>query len=197
MRTCSKASAALARCCGFAFETSERYATGQQRERLMSGKNKVNPDHYKVAGRLSTDDLARERRRQSGPLSGDTRSRQNKPLPPWFASEPGAGKAAGQADPAEAISMKWRDADEAAQQPQGKPRPNARRKQGAGGPSQRKTARRQSARTKQDTRTGTTRGARSPEAPKAKPRSTPKASGARSTRAAAKKSSRTAKKKTR
>jgi hypothetical protein len=33
----------------------------------MSRKNKVNPDHYKVAGRLSADDLARERMKQSAP----------------------------------------------------------------------------------------------------------------------------------
>ena len=33
----------------------------------MSRKNKVNPDHYKVAGRLSPDDLARERIIQSAP----------------------------------------------------------------------------------------------------------------------------------
>ena len=33
----------------------------------MSRKNKVNPDHYKVAGRLSPDDLARERMKQSAP----------------------------------------------------------------------------------------------------------------------------------
>ena len=31
----------------------------------MSRKNKVNPDHYKVAGRLSPDDLARERMKQN------------------------------------------------------------------------------------------------------------------------------------
>ena len=30
----------------------------------MSRKNKVNPDHYKVAGRLAPDDLARERIKQ-------------------------------------------------------------------------------------------------------------------------------------
>ena len=30
----------------------------------MSRKNKVNPDHYKVAGRLAPDDLARERMKQ-------------------------------------------------------------------------------------------------------------------------------------
>jgi hypothetical protein len=32
----------------------------------MSRKNKVNPDHYKVAGRLTPDDLARERQVQAG-----------------------------------------------------------------------------------------------------------------------------------
>ncbi len=53
----------------------------------MSGKNKVNPDHYKVAGRLSQDDLARARRTQSEPLFGATRSRQNKPLPPWMVND--------------------------------------------------------------------------------------------------------------
>ena len=30
----------------------------------MSRHNKVNPDHYKIAGRLSSDDLARERHKQ-------------------------------------------------------------------------------------------------------------------------------------
>jgi hypothetical protein len=34
----------------------------------MSRKNKVNPDHYKVAGRLTPDDLARERQVQQGNL---------------------------------------------------------------------------------------------------------------------------------
>jgi hypothetical protein len=36
----------------------------------MSRKNKVNPDHYKLAGRLSADDLARERMRQITPKTG-------------------------------------------------------------------------------------------------------------------------------
>jgi hypothetical protein len=31
----------------------------------MSRQNKVNPDHYKVAGRLTADELAREKQRQT------------------------------------------------------------------------------------------------------------------------------------
>jgi hypothetical protein len=30
----------------------------------MSRRNKVNPDHYKMSGRLTPDDLARERQKQ-------------------------------------------------------------------------------------------------------------------------------------
>jgi hypothetical protein len=65
----------------------------------MSGKNKVNPDHYKVAGRLSQDDLARERRTQSEPLFGATRGRKDKPLPPWMLNQQSASRAAESADP--------------------------------------------------------------------------------------------------
>jgi hypothetical protein len=38
----------------------------------MSRRNKVNPDHYKLAGRLSADDIARERMRQTAPRTGRT-----------------------------------------------------------------------------------------------------------------------------
>jgi hypothetical protein len=31
----------------------------------MSRQNKVNPDHYRIAGRLTPDDLARERQKQN------------------------------------------------------------------------------------------------------------------------------------
>jgi hypothetical protein len=41
----------------------------------MSRHNKVNPDHYKVAGRLTADDLAREQRKQRGPVAAATRGR--------------------------------------------------------------------------------------------------------------------------
>lgn len=53
----------------------------------MSRQNKVNPDHYKMAGRLSPDDLARERRQQEElHLPGGRRGRE-KLMPPWMASE--------------------------------------------------------------------------------------------------------------
>jgi hypothetical protein len=42
----------------------------------MSRQNKVNPDHYKVAGRLTSDDLARERRKQRGAVAAATRGRR-------------------------------------------------------------------------------------------------------------------------
>ena len=57
----------------------------------MSGKNKVNPDHYKVAGRLSTDDLARARRQQSEPLLGAARRARDKPMPPWMLNDQHGG----------------------------------------------------------------------------------------------------------
>ena len=65
----------------------------------MSRQNKVNPDHYTLAGRLSPDDLARERRKQNG--GGGLRPRKNRPVPPWMlhpdsvsASEPAARESA-------------------------------------------------------------------------------------------------------
>jgi DNA-binding protein HU-beta len=53
----------------------------------MSRHNKVNRDHYMTAGRLSPDDLARERRKQAEPLWGATKSRKRKVLPPWMAND--------------------------------------------------------------------------------------------------------------
>jgi hypothetical protein len=58
----------------------------------MSRTNKVNPDHYKLAGRLSPDDLARERVRQGDMQRGPGRER-NKPTPPWMAKETAASSA--------------------------------------------------------------------------------------------------------
>jgi len=53
----------------------------------MSRQNKVNPDHYKVAGRLSMDDLARERRIQTASQLSDLRGRSRKASPPWMVTQ--------------------------------------------------------------------------------------------------------------
>jgi len=37
----------------------------------MSKQNKVNPDHYKTGGRLTPDDLARERKKQTTALANE------------------------------------------------------------------------------------------------------------------------------
>ena len=52
----------------------------------MSRNNKVNPDHYTMAGRLSADELARQRVRQGEQQLGGRR-RRSKPVPPWIANE--------------------------------------------------------------------------------------------------------------
>ena len=56
----------------------------------MSRRNKVNPDHYTIAGRLAPDDLARERRKQAEHMTGGSRGRQRAPLPPWMANDASA-----------------------------------------------------------------------------------------------------------
>jgi hypothetical protein len=53
----------------------------------MSRKNKVNPDHYKVAGRLSPDDLARERVKQDVHQSADAWHERERPAAPWTSAE--------------------------------------------------------------------------------------------------------------
>ena len=53
----------------------------------MSRQNKVNPDHYTGAGRLSPDDLARERRKQSESRFGSRRGSNKKPMAPWMVSD--------------------------------------------------------------------------------------------------------------
>ena len=52
----------------------------------MSRQNRVNPDHYKTAGRLTQDDLARERRKQSESQMGAGRAQSRKASPPWMAN---------------------------------------------------------------------------------------------------------------
>lgn len=51
----------------------------------MSRNNKVNPDHYKLAGRLTPDELARQRVQQGAQqLEGGRGHRGRGPLPPWM-----------------------------------------------------------------------------------------------------------------
>jgi len=99
----------------------------------MSRHNKVNPDHYTTQGRLSQDDLARERRKQSESHFGAGRAKSRKATPPWMANDTatdndGEQRGAG-ADPSEFEDGRdTGDEDNAdgAQAPQGKPRANAR-----------------------------------------------------------------------
>jgi hypothetical protein len=51
----------------------------------MSGKNNVNPDHYKVAGRDTQDDVARARRET--PPTGKRHRKKGDPAPNFI---PGA-----------------------------------------------------------------------------------------------------------
>jgi hypothetical protein len=53
----------------------------------MSRQNKVNPDHYTIAGRLSPDDLARERWKQNDSPTSARGRRARKAMPPWMAEE--------------------------------------------------------------------------------------------------------------
>ena len=63
----------------------------------MSRQNKVNPDHYTQGGRLSPDDLARERQKQG---NGGLRSAgKNRPLPPWLRAQPSAAEPAQPEEP--------------------------------------------------------------------------------------------------
>lgn len=62
----------------------------------MSRQNKVNPDHYTTGGRLSPDDLARERRKQSESPMGGGRHSNQRPIPPWM-MDTGADDEAGAA----------------------------------------------------------------------------------------------------
>ena len=64
--------------CGF-----ESAAGARRKGETVSRHNKVNPDHYKLAGRLTPDDLARERMRQTQRFEG-RRRRQKRPVPPWM-----------------------------------------------------------------------------------------------------------------
>lgn len=54
----------------------------------MSRQNKVNPGRYKVAGRLSPDDLGRELRRQNLASIAKEHGRQRQAPPFWQATDP-------------------------------------------------------------------------------------------------------------
>lgn len=179
----------------------------------MSGKNKVNPDHYKVAGRLSTDDLARARRQQSEPTFGAARSGRDKPMPPWMLNdqlgrtEPGDS---GNTDAAALDDSEDKQAVSTAEKPKARPRAKAKTaktKAGAATASKasakprtaRKTAKsRKVTISRGSGRTSTTRAAAKSARSLAKkaPRRTAKrpirAAGKKSTRAAAAKSRRKA-----
>jgi hypothetical protein len=65
----------------------------------MSRKNKVNPDYYKVAGRLAPDDLARERMKQGMAKTAKDRDERMK----------GSTGRTDEADAAVPSSMSWPD----------------------------------------------------------------------------------------
>jgi hypothetical protein len=60
----------------------------------VSRLNKVNPDHYTMAVRLTPDELARQRRQQGRHLGG--RRRKQKAMPPWMANERSVGGEGGE-----------------------------------------------------------------------------------------------------
>ena len=166
----------------------------------MSGKNKVNPDHYKVAGRLSPDDLARERRRQPEPSFGATRGRQNKPLPPWMVNEQLGRTAAENIGDADAAAIDVGEVQESAPKPPPKSRPNitakAKPRQRATGvakpaPSKSSTTRKAASGGGPAKRATSRTASKSRVAPKAK-NTTTRTAAKRSTRTAARKAPRAA-----
>ena len=116
----------------------------------MSRQNKVNPAHYTLAGRLSPDDLARERRKQSESNLGRGRASARKATPPWHSDgqEDSAHRGHVNEDDRSSDGSDQHDADQrqtdrstavmqagagetAAQQPQRTPQPAATGKQSA------------------------------------------------------------------
>ncbi|MBA3269795.1 MAG: hypothetical protein H0T71_04725 [Acidobacteria bacterium] len=116
----------------------------------MSRQNKVNPAHYTLAGRLSPDDLARERRKQSESNLGRGRASARKATPPWHGDgqDDSAHRGHVNEDDRSSDGNEQHDADQretdrstgemqagagetAAQQPQRTPQPAATGKQSA------------------------------------------------------------------
>jgi hypothetical protein len=162
----------------------------------MSRHNKVNPDHYTSAGRLSPDDLARERKKQAEQLFADVKGRPVKPVPPWMAHE------------AVATGAEQPDADETRhenappvsveQAPAPKPRGSGKQKKQAArpaassrkGPAQRVSSRRTKPRsTKAAAKRGTPRSARAakPQAAMKRKKTTTKKTARKTARRGAKK----------
>jgi hypothetical protein len=91
----------------------------------MSRQNKVNPDHYTMAGRLTPDDLARQWQQQREAKVGGGLRQKDKAGPPWMADGGLAGKTQGQSISGEeraAAARRENDDATAEQAPQGKPR---------------------------------------------------------------------------
>src|SRR5688572_19868092 len=65
---CSPTWAGSEHCCGSRSETAQ--------ERAMSRQNKVNKNHYDQAGRLTPDEMARERMKQ-GQMTGHAKGKEN------------------------------------------------------------------------------------------------------------------------
>ncbi len=76
----------------------------------MSRINKVNPDHYTMAGRLSPDELARQRRQQGQQQPRGGRGRKG-PMPPWMANENATNSVGSEARSAEAPPQRQEAAD--------------------------------------------------------------------------------------
>jgi hypothetical protein len=96
----------------------------------MSRQNKVNPDHYTQGGRLSPDDLARERQKQS--QSGLRPEGKSRPLPPWMLPQPSAAEESRVEEPTLEVdrpegSTVDADADEGQAAVPARPRPAKRR----------------------------------------------------------------------
>jgi 23S rRNA pseudouridine2605 synthase len=131
----------------------------------MSKHNIVNPDHYKVAGRLAPDDWARERRKQNESLPG-RRSRRQRPLPPWMTGNHAQGAPAS-SEPSKTSATSGEARDEHERETRDHSEPHGERGSRAERP-------------KRETRAGARHGARSSDA---RPRARPTAAGATRTKA--------------
>jgi hypothetical protein len=78
------------------------FDSASDEDRVMSRQNKVNPGRYQMAGRLTPDDLGRERQRQAAPAAATRAGKARRPAwktsspapPPKVAAAPGRVKVA-------------------------------------------------------------------------------------------------------